>query len=257
MLYKKYRLLVCVEYNGFNYIGWQKQKDKNKSSIQENIEISLAKIANHSVNIFCASRTDSGVHSLGQVFHFNTSLYIKESNWVNGLNSILNKDIYVKWVKYVSNKFHARFDAIARRYIYVISIYKFYSIFLYKLVTYLKVNYLNITSMIKGSKYLIGNYNFSSFSSVKGNTNNMFRKIFYIKIYKKNNYIFFDIKANSFLYKMIRNIVTSLVLVGLNKKPYYWIKSLLSCRIRYLKYNLIPSNGLYLHTVYYKNIKFL
>ncbi len=251
----KYRLLVNVEYNGANYIGWQKQVN-NKYSIQESIEKSLSIIANHKVNIYCSSRTDAGVHSIGQTFHFDTFSFRSKEDWIFGTNSILPKDISLKDIKYVSELFHARFDAVSRRYLYIICVSKIRSSFLTNLVTYYPYD-VDISLMSKGAQFLIGEHNFNAFRSSKCQSLTPFRKVIHLNIYRKMNFIFFDIKANSFLYKMVRNIVSSLLLVGIKKYSFCWIKELLFSQDRsFGKFNTAFPYGLYLLFVEYKNINF-
>ncbi len=252
MLYKKYRLLVCVEYNGSNYIGWQKQCFNTKlNSIQNVIENVLSVIAKHKISIFCSSRTDSGVHSLGQVFHFDTFCYRSERDWLFSSNNKLPYDISFRWVKFISSNFHARFNAISRRYFYVICTSKTRSCFFNKLVTYYNYD-VNINLMKKASKYLLGENDFSSFKSSKCESLSSYRNIIHINIYSKYNYIFFDIRANSFFYHMVRNIVSSLLLVGIRKYSFYWIKDFLNYKDNSVfKINMIKPYGLYLFSVYY------
>ncbi len=245
-----YRFLVCVKYNGSGYSGWQKQSD-NGFSVQNKIEESLSKIANHKVNIFCSSRTDAGVHSIGQTFHFDTFRKRTINEWLFGTNSILPKDISFKWVKNVSINFHARFNAIARRYIYIICNSKLRCSFLNKLVTYYPI-YLNVEDMLKGSKFLLGEHDFSFFRSSKCQSKSAFRNIIDIKIFRKGVYIFFVIKADSFLYRMVRNIIGSLLLVGIKKYSFYWIKYLLLLKNRInCHISTVKPDGLYLSNVYY------
>ncbi len=245
-----YRLLSCVRYNGFFYHGWQKQYE-NDNSIQNIIENSLFLLFKYNIKIFCSSRTDVGVHSLGQIFHFDIKKYIKINLLLNSLNNILPIYICIKWIKYICVKFNARYNAIARRYIYVIYNSNLKPIFLNKLVLY-NNNYINIDLMLKASKYLLGKHNFNSFRSSKCESNNPYKTIFYLNIYKINNFIFFDIKANSFLYHMVRNIVSSLLLVGTYKYSILWIKDFLFYRNKnFFNICIVKPYGLYLTEVYY------
>ncbi len=248
MLNKIYRLLVCVEYNGINYIGWQKQLH-NCFSIQEIIEKCLSKISCHKVNIVCSSRTDSGVHSLGQIFHFDTYIYKSEKEWLLISNFNLPYDITFKWVKYVKNNFHARYNVFSRRYLYIILNSNIRSSFLNKLVMYCNYN-LNIDLMLQASYYLLGKHNFSSFRSSGCESKNPYKNIMHLNIFKKKKYIIFDIKADSFLYRMVRNIISSLLLVGIKKHPVNWIKYILSFKNKNVcKINSVKPYGLYLYKI--------
>lgn len=245
-----YRLLVCIKYNGSLYHGWQKQY-KNDNSIQSIIENSLFLLFKYNIKIFCSSRTDIGVHSLGQTFHFDIKKYIKTDFILNFLNNILPIYIYIKWIKYVSIKFNARYNAIAKKYIYVIYNSNKKLIFLNKLVTCIDT-YIDVNIMFKASRYLIGKHNFNSFKSPKCESNNFYKTILYFNIYKLNNFIFFEIIANSFLYHMVRNIVSSLLLVGTYKYSIFWIKDFLFYRNKkFFDIYLIKPYGLYLMKVYY------
>ncbi len=247
---KKNRLICCVEYNGSRYIGWQKQNE-NDLSIQSIIECKLYNIFGYYIRIFCSSRTDSGVHSIGQIFHFDILNYIDIKKILYSLNSILPNDINIKWIKYVNFNFHSRYNALARRYIYIIYNSAIKSSFLNKLVTF--CNYkLDINLMIKSSRFLIGKHNFSSFRSSGCESKNPVKIIYYLNIFKKNHFIYFDIKANSFLYKMVRNIISCLLLVGLKKYSIFWLKDFLYYRNRKSFYfNTIKPYGLYLVSIYY------
>ncbi len=248
MLNRIYRLLVCVEYNGMNYIGWQKQLH-NSLSIQEIIEKCLSKITNHKVNIICSSRTDSGVHSLGQMFHFDTYIYKNENEWLLIANFNLPYDITFKWMKYVKNNFHARYNVNSRRYLYIILNSCIRSSFLNNLVMYYRGN-INIDFMLQASYYLLGKHDFTSFRSSGCESKNTYKNIMHLNIFKKKKYIIFDIKANSFLYRMVRNIVSSLLLVGIGKYPINWIKHILSSRDKNLCRSFsVKPYGLYLYKI--------
>ncbi len=245
-----YRLLACVKYNGSLYHGWQKQY-KNDNSLQNIIENSLFLLFKYNIKIFCSSRTDVGVHSIGQIFHFDIKKYININSILNYLNNILPIYIYIRWIKYVSIKFNARYDTIAKKYIYIIYNGNKKLVFLNKLVTFINDS-INIDFMFKASRYLIGKHNFNSFKSPKCESNNFYKTIFYLNIYKLKNFIFFEIIADSFLYHMVRNIVSSLLLVGTYKYSIFWIKDFLYYRNKsFFNINLIKPYGLYLMNVYY------
>ncbi|MBK4765053.1 MAG: tRNA pseudouridine(38-40) synthase TruA [Pantoea sp. Brub] len=237
-----------IEYDGTNYFGWQRQKEV--VSIQEKLEDALSKIANHSINIFCAGRTDVGVHSTGQVIHFETNVYRNNHAWTRGVNSNLPNDIAVLWVKEVPYEFHARYSAIARRYRYIIYNHTLRPAILYKGLTYC-YNLLDIQKMQRSSKCLLGENNFSSFCSSLCQLKKPYRNIKYIDIIRHGRYIIFDIIANSFLYHMVRNIVGNLIEIGCDKKPESWIEYLLLSENKQLVTKTAKAKGLYLVKVYY------
>ena len=109
---------ACVEYNGTAYCGWQRLS--HAPSVQEEVEKALSNIANDSISVVCAGRTDSGVHGVGQVIHFETAVERNNKAWQTGANTKLPDDIAIRWVDNVSDDFHARFSALSRQYRYII-----------------------------------------------------------------------------------------------------------------------------------------
>src|SRR5579871_505442 len=118
------RLALGIEYDGTAYHGWQVQRSPLLSTVQSTVETALSNIANMPVEIVCAGRTDKGVHALMQVVHFDVDVIRNTSSWVSGSNCYLPSDIRVLWAVPVSDTFHARYSATARRYMYLIDTQK-------------------------------------------------------------------------------------------------------------------------------------
>ena len=112
------RIALGIEYDGASVHGWQRQKDV--ASVQEYLEKALTVIANKPIIVFCAGRTDAGVHATGQIVHFDSDVERPERAWTLGINANMPDTIAVTWAKPVSDDFHARFSATHRRYRYVI-----------------------------------------------------------------------------------------------------------------------------------------
>ncbi|CEN32313.1 tRNA pseudouridine synthase A [Candidatus Westeberhardia cardiocondylae] len=242
------KIALSIGYDGSKFFGWQRQK--NLLSIQENIEYALSKIANEKIKTSCASRTDTGVHATSQIIHFNTNKILPINAWTLGVNSNLKKNINVNWAKPVQNNFHARFSAISRRYRYII--YNFPtrpSLFNNGLMHCKKK--LNIQNMNFSAKYLLGEKNFVSFRSSKCQSKTSWRNIYLLQIKSINNYIIIDIKANSFLHHMVRNIVGSFIEIGKEKQTKHWIQELLKNKNRKLAGPTAPAKGLYLVEIKY------
>ncbi|QJC28040.1 tRNA pseudouridine(38-40) synthase TruA [Enterobacteriaceae endosymbiont of Plateumaris braccata] len=261
---KIFKFALGIEYNGSNYHGWQKQKEFS-NTIQQHIENAISIIANHNIEIFCAGRTDIGVHSIGQVIHFETVSIRKIKSWILGINSLLPKDIVVTWIVPVTKEFHARFSAISRKYYYIIYNSKYRSGILNKLVTQYQYN-LDIKKMNKAAKYLIGENDLTSFRSVKCQSSSSYRRIIHLNIKKYNNYIIIDIKANSFVYHMVRTIVGCLLEIGSHSKKEIWLLELLKKKDRTKAATTVKPNGLFLVEIeypkrfnipYYSNLNFL
>ena len=112
------RIALCIEYNGAGFCGWQVQP--GKPTIQRSLEQALARIAGAPVDVVCAGRTDSGVHALAQIVHFDTTVERPTSAWSKGVNAHLPDSIAVLWAHPVDDDFHARFSATGRSYEYVL-----------------------------------------------------------------------------------------------------------------------------------------
>ncbi|PPI88308.1 tRNA pseudouridine(38-40) synthase TruA [Candidatus Pantoea edessiphila] len=239
---------MCIEYDGSQYYGWQRQQ--TVPSVQETLENALSKIADHSVNVFCAGRTDTGVHSTGQVVHFETNIERNINAWISGVNSNLPNNISVLWVKNVSSEFHARFSAIARRYRYIIYNYPFRPAILINGLMHCRHS-LNINKMQYSSRCLLGEHDFSSFCDSSHQLKNFERNLIHLEIIRLGCYVIIDIKANAFLYHMVRNIVGNLIDIGIGKKPSSWMQTLLSLKNRIFGSATASAKGLYLVEVDY------
>lgn len=242
--------IICgVEYCGQNYGGWQRQADHHRT-IQEHIEKALSYVANEPVVIFCAGRTDAGVHATGQVFHFETDVIRPMHGWLRGANTKLPKDIRIMWAVEGDPEFHARFDATARRYHYIISNQPEPSALHYGRKTHVRAD-LNVEDMHAAAQALVGKHDFTSFRASHCQSKTAIRDLKFINITRDGNDILIDIQANAFLYHMVRNITGSLIEIGKGERPVDWIAELLALRDRSLAAPTAPADGLYLVDVTY------
>ncbi len=242
------KIALGIEYAGQNYFGWQRQE--NLSTIQGELEKALSIIANEKIEVFCAGRTDSGVHGTGQVVHFETTAIRPEKAWAFGTNAHLPDDIAVKWAKTVPEDFHARFSATARRYRYIIYCNKLRSAILPFGVTHYHQE-LNAQLMHKAGQYLLGENDFSSFRAAQCQSNSPWRNVHHLKVTQQGQYIIVDIQANAFVHHMVRNIVGSLLEVGCGNQKPEWIQWLLAQKDRKLAAPTAKAEGLYLVHVDY------
>jgi len=249
------KIALGLEYNGNNYYGWQSQI--HLPTIQSCLEHAISIVANENINVFCAGRTDTKVHATGQVVHFETKKYIKNINWIMGINSNLPKDISVHWISNVKDNFHARFSAVARNYRYIIYNDKIRSSILYNGIKHYYINKLNSKLMERAGKYIIGEHDFTSFRSINCQSYTPWRNIHYIYVKRIGKYIIFDIKANSFLYHMVRNIIGILIEIGSGKKPEIWIKKILYLRNNKFSNYIVSADGLYLTKIFYPKYFFI
>ena len=242
------RIALGVEYAGEKYCGWQLQS--HSPSVQEPLEQALSKIANQPVKVFCAGRTDTGVHATGQVVHFDMNGTRPITAWIRGANNKLPKDISITWAKEVHEEFHARFSARTRSYRYIIQNTEFPSATLANKVTWHR-RMLDAGLMQKGADYLVGKHDFSSFRASSCQANTATRTMEYVNVTRLNHLIVIDIKANAFLHHMVRNIVGCLLKVGEKVEPPEFVGQILSLRDRTKAPDTAKPNGLYLVGVDY------
>jgi len=237
------RLAIGVEYLGKNYCGWQSQI--NGISVQSILEYAITYVASHPVKVQCAGRTDKGVHALEQVVHFDTSSKRDNSQWLLGINCNLPQDIKVKWVKPTEDEFHARFSAESRTYHYYIYNNPTPSAILADNMLWFPYG-LDLDLMQQAALKMIGEHDFSSFRSSKCQAKSPIKTIYKLDIIKRNdNVIVVVIKANSFLYNMVRNILGVLLAVGKGKNNLDWVDSVIASRSRSSADVKISAKGLY------------
>ncbi len=244
------RIAAAIEYRGTCYSGWQRQKNDTIDSVQAAVETAFSHVANESIEVICAGRTDAGVHARGQVIHFDTQAERSEYAWQAGVNSALSRDIAVRWIKFVDNDFHARFSALSRRYEYIIYNHRTRPAIMADYVTHYYES-LDIDAMIAASQFLIGEHDFSSFRGGDCQAKSPIRDIHGIEITQHGSFIKIDIRANAFLHHMVRNIVGTLLHIGSGKEQAIWMEEVLAAKDRKVAAMTAPSNGLYLMEVEY------
>ena len=243
------RFAGVLEYEGSIYHGWQKQEEC--LSLQEEIEKAIAKLALHPVQTFCAGRTDAGVHATTQVIHFETSKTRTLEQWFGGINSFLPRHIRLRQILKVDTHFHARFSAHYRRYVYIIHQSFIASAFFFKYVHWIRKS-LNIESMQKAARFLIGEFDFNAFRSSHCQSHTSSRNILHLEVYSHQELIIIDISANAFLQHMVRIIVAHLIQIGLEKKDISWLLKIRDEKIRDSHIAMAPAHGLHLIDVGYR-----
>lgn len=247
-----YRYAAAVEYAGATYHGWQKQNHDKVQCIQAKVEAALAKIANHSVDVVCAGRTDAGVSACRQIIHFDSHVERPERAWLMGSNTYLPDDIALLWVTPVSNRFHARFSALARRYRYLIYTSPIKPAILANGVTW-TWKPLSVERMQQAALALVGEHDFTSYRASGCQAKNPVRRVEYLRVEQQGSVIVIDIKANAFLHHMVRNIAGVLMKIGAGEASVCWSKSVLNARDRKEGGVTAPPYGLYFVDVDYPN----
>ena len=245
------RYAASVEYEGTNFFGWQRQSSVN--SIQEEIENSISQITQTNIKIQGAGRTDAGVHALGQVFHFDTDIARPIKSLTKGVNSFLPDSIRIKWVKKVTDEFHARFSVTSREYQYLLNNAAINSS--------IWSNHCGWTfydldsSLLKiASKKFEGRHDFTSFRSSECQAKSPIRSIDYIRMEKFNNFYLFTIKGDGFLHHQIRNMIATIIDVAKKEMSIDYIDTLFQKKDRSLTPATFSPNGLYLTNIKYDKI---
>ncbi|AFI85011.1 tRNA pseudouridine(38-40) synthase TruA [Methylophaga nitratireducenticrescens] len=242
------RLALGVEYDGSQFHGWQFQPKQR--TVQGELQKAVSLVANAQTEVFAAGRTDTGVHALNQVVHFDTEAVREERNWLLGLNSNLPHDVCVKWVNPVSEDFNARFSAIKRRYRYLIlnrdsrsSVHHQRMWWVYKP--------LDEHKMQQAANSLLGQHDFSAFRAQECQAKSPIKTLDKLIVTRRDDCIAVDVEARSFLHHMVRNLMGVLVPIGEGKRPVDWAWQVLQSQNRNMAGVTAPPQGLYLTDVIY------
>jgi tRNA pseudouridine38-40 synthase len=242
------RIALALEYDGAGFCGWQSQV--NGCAVQDCLEKTLQKLAGHELRVSAAGRTDTGVHALCQVAHFDTTKARPMSAWERGTNANLPKNLRVLWAKQVDDSFHARFDAQQRSYQYLLVNQPVApAIMLGKAGWFHRP--LDVCAMQEAAAYLVGEHDFSAFRAAECQAKSPVKQLHRAEISKIGNYLLFDFCANAFLHHQVRNMVGALVYVGKGKHRPKYLAELLASRDRKQSPPTFSPDGLYLTGVKY------
>ncbi len=242
------RVAAVIEYDGSAYCGWQRQT--HSPGIQSQVERALSRVADEPVEVACAGRTDTGVHATNQVIHFDTRAQRRPDNWLLGANANLPPEIRLHWAGQVPDRFHARFSATARTYRYLISNSPQRPAIFHRWLTWEK-RHLDEQGMQRAANLLLGELDFSSFRAAGCQSLTPFRRVDYISLWRRDNLVLLEIRANAFLHHMVRNIAGALIAIGTGDKSFSWLQSLVVARDRTRGTVTAPANGLFLVGVSY------
>lgn len=259
---------LTLQYDGTNFCGYELQPGKR--TVREEIEKTLQKTFKLKIKINSASRTDAGVHALGQAVNFKLQNPIPLSNIPKALNSVLPEDVRVIKAEAKVKKFHARFEAKAKEYEYLIYNGEVLPPQFRNFVWHVKPK-LNLSAMRKAAKLLVGKHDFSSFCASGSDDKNFVRTIYSIVIKRRKIEIWNSCKllaprlrsgqvvsckfvGDGFLYKMVRNMVGTLVEVGLGRLTVSDVKRILKAKDRRAAGRTAPAQGLCLVRVNYGRI---
>jgi tRNA pseudouridine38-40 synthase len=236
------RIALGIEYAGTPFTGWQSQPDGR--GVQDALARALSAVADERIGVAAAGRTDAGVHATMQIAHFDTMAARPLTAWVRGTNAHLPAEVAVLWASPVDAAFHARFDAIARHYTYVLVNRPVRPAVLARRIGWYH-RPLDVSAMRDGAKALVGTHDFSAFRAALCQAKSPLKTLTVAQVLGSGDCIHFDFSANAFLHHMIRNIVGALIHVGAGKAPPAWIGELLATRDRTRGPATFAADGLY------------
>jgi tRNA pseudouridine38-40 synthase len=248
------RYKLTIEYDGTNFVGWQKQPDA--SSIQSELEAAVLKFCGEPVEVCGAGRTDAGVHATGQIAHIDLPKEMDGFKIAQGINFHMQqggettKLISVLSAEEVPADFHARFSATRRHYIYRI-INRRSRLALDRNRAWQITEDLDITAMQEGAKYLLGQHDFTSFRDADCQAKSPIKTLDRLEISRHGDVVEIYTHARSFLHHQVRNMVGTLSLVGKGKWSSDQVKAALEAKDRAAAGPTAPPDGLYLTQVEY------
>ena len=245
------RYVATVEYDGSFFYGWQKQKEL--PTVQDELENAFSKVGDNNIHVVGAGRTDTGVHALQQVVHFDSVNIRVPLSWLRGANTLLPKGVSILSVSEVLPEFHARFTAVGRSYRYIVLNRPVAPTYLYRRVTW-DYRKLDIFRMREAAKHLIGEHDFNAYRATSCQSKSSVRNLRKLEINSKGEWIWFDVEAGSFLHHMVRNIVGVLLSIGAGDQEPIWAKAVLDSGNREAGGVTASPDGLYLVGVAYPSL---
>ncbi len=243
------RIALGIEYDGSHYCGWQSQS--GVATVQDTLQAALTEIAASPIVVSAAGRTDTGVHGLEQVVHFDTQVPRPLQAWVRGVNAVLPRSIVVRWAHPVAAEFHARFSAEGRSYRYLLLNRSTRTALHAGKVGWYHLP-LDVQAMRAAAQYLIGTHDFSALRAAECQAKSPIKTLRSLDIQREGDMLVFDVSADAFLHHMVRNIVGCLVYVGKGKYPPAWLGEVLAGRDRRLAAPTFAPDGLYLRHIQYE-----
>ncbi len=240
---------ITIEYDGSAYHGWQRQSDL--PTIQDEIEKALMTMTGKKLSLIGSGRTDAGVHAFGQVANFHCDTSLSPEVFQKGLNSLIPNDIVITDCRQVHEKFHARYDVISKIYYYRI-LNRVIPAAIFRQYAWHVPKKLNLEDMRNALGYIIGTHDFKAFEGAGSPRANTTRCVVNADLVeKKDGHLVFKIEGDGFLRFMVRNIIGTLLDVGLGKMTTNDFKKIFESKDRNLAGATAPAYGLFLKQVKY------
>ncbi len=247
----QYNYKLTIAYDGTSYSGWQIQP--NGPSIQEEIQRALHTILRHEVSIIGSGRTDAGVHALGQIAHFKSHHVIDLYRLLNSLNGLLPRDIRVKKIDPAPLPFHAQYSATSKTYHYHMTLERFQDPFI-RLYSYHLLEKIDLDVLVEASRLFLGTHDFTSFANeahAGSAAHDAVRTLKRLDVVLETGGLRLEFEADGFLYKMVRNIVGTLLEIAAGKRCVEDIPLLFELKDRKRAGRAVPPHGLFLVKVDY------
>jgi len=234
---------LILSYDGTDFHGWQRQPGLR--TIQQTLEDAILVLTQARPTATASSRTDAGVHALGQVVHFLTPSRHRPEIILKALNALLPRDLRVLEVRDMPQAFHATLDAISKRYRYVIDDGPIASPFHLR-YSWQVLRRLNIEAMNRAGAVLVGRHDFRSFETDWPNRTSSVRTVLELVVTRSDDLVWLEVEADGFLYNMVRAIAGTLSWVGIGKRPESWVSDVLRAEKRVEAGPTAPPRGLFL-----------
>ena len=208
------RIKLIVEYDGTGYAGWQRQQ--NALAVQQVLEEALARLTGEPVRVVGASRTDAGVHALGQVAHFDTACRVPPDKYAFALNTLLPADVRVVKSREAAPDFHARFSAKGKRYRYLMYDSPHFSA-LYRNLCAHSIYPLDDEKMDREAARMVGAHDFAAFAASGSAVKDTVRAVYACRVQRQGPFAVLTVEGNGFLYNMVRILAGTLMAVGAGK----------------------------------------
>ena len=252
------RVALGLQYDGSPYSGWQSQVNQN--TIQDQLEkaisafVGIDALKANPIRVITAGRTDTGVHALGQVVHFDVEVQRENWSWVRGVNTFLPESIVVNWALPVPDEFSARYSAHERTYSYALHAGPCRSPMSAARAGYVMLpadRWFDIDAMRLAAECLIGEHDFTSFRSSECQSKTPIKTMYSVDIFTDEPWLYFKIKGNAFLHHMVRNLVGSFIQIGVGKQSAEWMSEVLAAKDRSIAAPTFSPAGLYLAQIAY------
>ncbi len=244
---------ATIAYDGSRYFGWQWQPDK--PTVQGTIETALERICGKPIRVVASGRTDTGVHAIGQVISFTLATRLDPTTLRRALNANLPPDVCVREVVVAGDDFHAVRDAVRKRYRYVIQDGSVRDVLSRNQVWWIPRR-LDVVAMQRAARLLLGEHDFAAFETSGSKRVSTVRRVIDLTVKRVAtepwDRVVIEVEANGFLYNMVRNIVGTLMVVGVGKEPPEWVEDVLGSRDRRRAGPTAPPQGLCLLSVTYE-----